>query len=123
MERILLITHYTPTKDNYNGPSALMYHLLKNRPRNIELKILSFNRNQVPKQIIIDNSKILDASISLIPQKMYDVFLTSNKVTRVLQFLKIRKLPADSYYSLSSSTVLLSAGKYITPFISFIILS
>lgn len=105
MERFLLITHYTPTKDNYNGPSALMYHLLKNRPSNIQLNILSYNRNRVPNRVIIENSKILNATINLISKRFYNRFFTSNKVNRILKFLRIRKLSADCYYSLPSSTL------------------
>lgn len=105
MEKILLVTHYTPTKDNYNGPSALMYHLLKNRTPNIELKILSFNKNRVPQQNQKEIANSLNANLTYIKKNLNNTFLTSNKITHILNKLKIRKLPADCYYSLSKSDI------------------
>lgn len=105
MERILLITHYTPTKDNYNGPSALMYHLMKNRAHNIELRILSFNRNQVPDKLIRDSSKALNATITIITKSVHNLIFTSNKLDFFFKILGLRRLSADSYYSLSSSII------------------
>ncbi len=105
MKRILLVTHYTPTKDNYNGPSALMYHLLKNRDPNIELKILSFNKNRVKQQVQNEIAKSLNADLIYIKRNLHNTFFTSNKISSILHRLRIRKLPADCYYILSKSYI------------------
>lgn len=105
MKKFLLITHYTPTKENYNGPSALMYHLLKNRPNSIELKIFTSNKNLAPQRIINESSANLNADISYIPLSLRNRILTSNKIAKVFRILKFHKLSADCYYALPASVL------------------
>lgn len=42
---IVLITQITPTEDNFNGTSALMYHLLLHRASEISLHIFTNGGN------------------------------------------------------------------------------
>lgn len=42
---IVSITQITPTEDNFNGPSALMYHLLLLRASEISLHIFTNEGN------------------------------------------------------------------------------
>lgn len=118
MKRILFITQYTPTKDNYGGPSALMFHLLKNRPPEHELLVLSTNKNSVPINVIKKSSDTLKAPIHIIPKSVYNSIITSNKLNKVLKFIFRLKLPCDCYYSLSTKT--LSQIKSYNPHLIFI---
>lgn len=105
MKKILLITHYTPTKDNYNGPSALMYHLLKNREPDVELKVFSFNRNLVSNKATDESARNLNAEIILIKRNLTNILLTTNRFAHLLKTLRVRKLSADCYFSLPSEII------------------
>ena len=48
--KIVFISNIFPTPDNYKAASALSYHLLKYRPKDVEIISYSFNANQVPEK-------------------------------------------------------------------------
>lgn len=84
--RIALVTLFTPTRYNYNAPSALLYQLIKYRHGGDEVKVFSFNYNDVPSEIIKQQEADLGISIELVSMpclinkvrksifKYYDVF-------------------------------------------------
>lgn len=84
--RIALVTLFTPTRYNYNAPSALLYQLIKHRYSRDEVKVFSFNYNDVPTEIIKRQESVLEVSIELVSMpciinkvrksilKYYDVF-------------------------------------------------
>jgi len=45
MMRIALITLHTPTPNNCRGASALPYHLMAFRPKDVDVEVWSFNLN------------------------------------------------------------------------------
>ena len=61
MHNFTFVTLFTPTPENYNGPSALCYYLIAKRPSNIRIEIFSFNINQVPNDMISRIENILRA--------------------------------------------------------------
>jgi hypothetical protein len=65
--KIILISNVMPTPDNYRAGSAHPYHLIKYRPKDIDLEIYSFNYNHVDKESIQKISEDLNAKINLVP--------------------------------------------------------
>ena len=81
---IVLITQITPTEDNFNGPSALMYHLLLHRASEISLHIFTTNSNRVSAQEIARVAGKMKAAIEVFsPQKVSRLF-SKQKVAHVL---------------------------------------
>lgn len=101
MSRILYITHFTPTLDNYNGPSALMCHLLSSRPVDDTLIVYSTNLNTVPTNLLVKAEQRLKTKIKIIPKSFIQQLRTSNKVNNLLTIFHSQKLPADCNYSLT----------------------
>ena len=66
---IVLITQITPTEDNFNGPSALMYHLLLHRASDISVCIFTTNSNQVTDQEIDSIARKMNAKIEVFSTK------------------------------------------------------
>ena len=50
--KIFLFTNFTPTIDNYRGPSAMMYHFFNGRPNDCEVLVFTTNSNCVPVSTI-----------------------------------------------------------------------
>lgn len=50
--KILLISELAPTVENYNGPSALNYHLLHALKKYADVYIITTNGNKVPYAIL-----------------------------------------------------------------------
>lgn len=64
--KIILFTEWTPTPENRGGISALSYGLLRYRPHDIEVKILTYNYNRISEKELQEISKQLNANIELI---------------------------------------------------------
>lgn len=109
--KIFLFTNFTPTKDNYNGPSAMMYHLFKNRPTDCQVLIFSTNWNHVPSALISDSCKALGTDIHILKDTIFNFFHRRE----TLQELRI-KLGIDSYYNISNYRLSKQALKEIETF-------
>ena len=64
--RLALITMMTPTAENIRGTSALPYHLLIERNKDIEVIIYTFNFNAISENQIYNIEKKLNCSIHFI---------------------------------------------------------
>lgn len=64
--RIALITLHTPTPTNYGGASALPYHLLAFRPKDVEVEVWSFNLNSCDETRIRDTESALGIKIRIV---------------------------------------------------------
>ncbi len=69
MKKIILVTQFTPTKENFGGPTALLYHIIQNRSSDIQIKIYSFDQSNVPESWQRESVKELDCEIINIRQK------------------------------------------------------
>lgn len=69
--KIALITVHTPTIENMRGASALPFHLILNCPKNIVIKIYSYNINKVAPEQILESSKLLNSEICVIKQSFF----------------------------------------------------
>ena len=104
MKRIVFITKITPTEENFHGPSALMFHLLKNRPEETELSIYTLNTNKVPDEVIEQNTKILNCRIKKFSHTKIDCILNKEKVYRLRSvFTHKPVLPGGSYLKLNKN--------------------
>lgn len=85
--KIVLITQLTPTEDNVNGPSALMYHLLINRGEDISLDVFTRNSNCVAEADISNIAVKLNATIEVFSNMKVLKVLANQKVVHVLSRL------------------------------------
>lgn len=84
---IVLITQITPTEDNFNGPSALMYHLLYHRYNDISLNVFTTNSNQVSATEIDKIAVKMNATVEVFSSMKAPKFLSKQKVVHVLSRL------------------------------------
>lgn len=85
---IVLITQITPTEDNFNGPSALMYHLLLHRASDISVCIFTTNSNQVTDQEIDSIARKMNAKIEVFSTKKKLRLFAKQKVAHIFAKLK-----------------------------------
>lgn len=57
--KVVVVTGFTPTPENTRGISGLLYAILRYRPKNVEVKIFTFNNNR------IEDGEIKNVSMSL----------------------------------------------------------
>ena len=65
--KIALITTITPASENIRGTSALPYHLMAKRSKDIKVEIFSYNVNQLPQEKIHQVEQELGVRIHLMP--------------------------------------------------------
>lgn len=65
--RITAISILTPYKENYHGTSALPYHLMVHRPKDVYIEIYSFNNNNLSARKIKEVEEELRVKIHLVP--------------------------------------------------------
>lgn len=65
--RITTISILTPYKENYHGTSALPYHLMVHRPKDVDIEIYSFNNNNLSARKIKEVEEELRVKIHLVP--------------------------------------------------------
>lgn len=71
--KIILITQNTPYRENFRAASALPYHILYGRSKDIKVEIYSFNLNHLPNDKIKEVEENLDVKIHMIsPPKWID---------------------------------------------------
>lgn len=103
MHNFTFVTLFTPTPENYNGPSALCYYLIAKRPSNIRIEIFSFNINQVPNDMISRIENILRAKIRVIPLPFWFRLIKNPKQITFFQFFL--NLPLLHYLKLPNKII------------------
>lgn len=98
--KIVLITHTTPASDNIRGTSALPYHLMIERNKDVEIEIYSYNINNLPKDKIEKVERELRVHIHLIKQQMWLKWMMRLHLLVLRIFLR---LPYLSYLRLPKS--------------------
>ena len=103
-KKIVLITLLTPTRENTRGASALPYHLAKNRPKEVDLKIFTFNGNGIVAGDFNDISKELNATIEVVQSDLRYKWLRA--INRILPFMRgILPYPIAYYVGLNKEIV------------------
>lgn len=100
--KIVFITDYTPTMDNFNGPSALGFHLLKELKKNNELFIYSTNSNKVPEKYISKAKEYLGSHFKITPRSFLMRLFIYSKTYRLFSLFFSKDMPAVARYKLPS---------------------
>lgn len=100
MTKIVFITSLTPYKENRGGATALPYHLMSERPHDIEIVVYSYNINQLPASVITDVENELNIQIRLLKEPRWIAWLKKKYFKPLRLFLKY---PINCYLHLSQS--------------------
>lgn len=98
--RIVLITHTTPASDNIRGTSALPYHLMIERDKNVNIDIYTYNINCLSKEKIEEVERELNVHIHLVKQQKWLRWMMRLHLLVLRIFLR---LPYLSYLRLAKS--------------------
>ncbi len=85
--KIILITDYTPTEDNFNGPSAITYHILKELKDIHDIYIYTTNANKVSYSMIQKSIKTFNGKLKVTPRNLWMKLLISRKTHFLFNFL------------------------------------
>lgn len=85
--KIVLITDYTPTEDNFNGPSAITYHLLEKLKDKHDVFIYSTNANKVPFNMVNKSINKFNNRLKIVPRNLWMKLLISRKTHFLFNFL------------------------------------
>lgn len=88
MKKIALISLFTPTYNNVRGASALPYHLIYSIKERIELKIYSFNLNNIKSEDIHHIENSLHAKIQIIKLPKWIRLMLKTPLNAFRLFLK-----------------------------------
>lgn len=100
--KITAITILTPYKENFQGTSALPYHLLVHRPSDIDIEIYSFNNNNLPANKIREVESELSLKIHLVPLPRWFRLIFALHLLFIRIFLKY---PIHHYITLPNKYV------------------
>ncbi len=100
--KIVLIAGLVPYKENYKGTTALPYHLMKHRPKDVEIECFLFNGNQLPQNEIKDVEKELNIKIHLFKESWWSKAIIKYHLSFIRIFLKY---PLQYYIKLSRKTI------------------
>ena len=93
--KIIFITTLTPTPTNVKGPSSLPFHLIQNRPYDIDIDILTFNENHLSNHDIAESEKELKCKINTIESGFSYKLLCCNGIRTLIN--RFSKLPLKAF--------------------------
>ena len=67
--KVVFVTNVTPATENIRGVSAHPYFLLKYRPKNIEVLMLTYNQNRMSDDYLKNLQNDLKCQIEVLPEK------------------------------------------------------
>ncbi len=102
---IVLVTAPTPTSENIQGPSAMMYHLLKARPQGERLKIFSLNTNHIASEQGKTYAKSINADFTIIKDDLFNFFHKRHVLRELRLALRIDKSYGESNYRLPAKYI------------------
>lgn len=102
MKQIVSVTLVTPTEDNYKAASALPYHLIKYRPKDIKMVVYTFNLNGVSDQRITSIARDMDVEIKILEAPQWVKYMMDTPL-RALK--RILAYPYTYYYKLTESVI------------------
>ena len=83
-----MITTMTPASENIRGTSALPYHLMAKRDKDIEIEIYTFNNNEITDEKIRSVERELNVSIQKVPLPKWFLFVFRFRLLFMRLFLK-----------------------------------
>lgn len=105
MKRIVLITDFTPTIDNINGPSALCYYIFKELSKEHEILIYTTNANKANGLMMEATKATFKEKIKIIPRNLLMKILLWKKTSGLFSFFYPKGLPTLGRYRLPHKTV------------------
>ncbi len=96
MRNIALISLHTPTATNCRGASALPYHLIAFRPKDIHIEIWSYNLNACNKEQILESERKLGIKINIIERPKWFLLLYPAPVRLILSKPMLGYLPLSN---------------------------
>ena len=96
-----MISVMTPAAENIRGTSALPYHLLVDRDKDIDIELYSYNLNQLSNEQIESVAKDLNIKIHLLPVPWWYTFV----LKYLSPFRLFLKYPIGNYICLSSQQI------------------
>ncbi|WP_315578955.1 glycosyltransferase [Hoylesella oralis] len=100
--KIALITQITPAAENIRGTSALPYHLMIHKPKEVDILIYSFNGNKLSTEKIKEIEEELNVKIVLLSQPLWLTWVLRFHLLAVRVFLKY---PIFNYIKLPTRIV------------------
>ncbi len=86
--KVVFITPVTPYKENMGGPSGHPYHLMMERPDNIDVTVYSYNNNNLSAEVIRQVEQELRVEIRLLKQPKWLQWIIRLHLTFIRLFLK-----------------------------------
>ena len=99
--KIVMISVMMPAAENIRGTSALPYHLLVDRDKDIDIELYSYNLNQLSNEQIESVAKDLNVKIHLLPVPWWYTFI----LKYLSSFRLFLKYPIGNYICLSSQQI------------------
>ena len=106
--KIILVTTITPYKENYHGTSGIQYHLIVERPEDVDIEVYSFNHNDLPEEKIAEVERELGVKIHVMEKKRWIPWVHKYNLFFVRVLLRY---PIFNYVSLTKAYVEEIKGK------------
>lgn len=100
---IALISNMTPAAENVRGTSALPFHLLVHRPKDVEVDVYTFDYNQLPPEKIMESEDRLKVKINILPRPKKIDWILNHKVGLLCRLFM--SYPIHNYVTLSEKQV------------------
>lgn len=84
--KVVVVTGYTPTPENTRGISGLLYAILRYRPKNVIIKIYSYNFNSIGEDERNHISKELNAEIVIVKKPTWSKLFRNVWMGRFAKF-------------------------------------
>ncbi len=100
--KVVFITPVTPYKENMRGPSGHPYHLMVQRPKDMDITIYSYNQNTLSAETINEVEKELNVKIHLLEKPKWMAWLFRLHLSFLRLFMRY---PINYYHKLSTKTI------------------
>lgn len=100
--KVVFISPVTPYKENMGGPSGHPYHLMVERPSNIEIVVYTFNQNNLSNKVIKEVENELNIKIKIIKQPQWYKFILKFHLSFIRLLLRF---PINYYIRLPKSII------------------
>ncbi len=101
--KIALISNMTPAAENVRGTSALPFHLLVHRPKDVEVDVYTLDYNQLSAEKIGESEERLNVKINILPRPKKIDWLLNHKVGLLCRLFM--SYPIHNYVTLSEAQV------------------
>lgn len=101
--RIALISNMTPASENVRGTSALPFHLLVHRPKDVDVDVFSLDYNKLSAEKIKESESRLGLKINILSRSKKIDWLLNHKIGLLCRLFM--KYPIHNYITLTDVQV------------------